>query len=377
MGNNNTLVDMIGFTVGNLTVVQRDLSKKSRDGAYWLCQCGCGNPELKSIKGGDLRAGRRKSCGKCKQFETIGKTFGRLTALEVAPNYAQEHGLTSNHIYYKCQCSCGNISYVDGTYLRNGHTQSCGCYGKEQAVKSRALDLTGQVFGRLTAMYPVVGEGCRAWRCKCSCEEGVECTVTTNSLTKGTTQSCGCLQREAVRNRAKDLTGQVFGYLTALYPTDKRRSGCVVWKCKCSRDGNECEVASDKLMYGDTRSCGCLASAGEANITTVLQENDIVFEQQKTYADFISTKGTGWKYRYDFYLPEHNRLIEFDGIQHYEPREYFGGAERFKEQQETDQLKNEYALEHNIPLVRIPYWEKDEITLEMLLGDKYLVYKKS
>lgn len=36
-------------------------------------------------------------------------------------------------------------------------------------------------------------------------------------------------------------------------------------------------------------------------------------------------------------------------------------------------MKNEWAKEHNIPLVRIPYWERDKITLDMILGDKYLV----
>jgi len=39
----------------------------------------------------------------------------------------------------------------------------------------------------------------------------------------------------------------------------------------------------------------------------------------------------------------------------------------------SDKEKNEYALSNNIPLVRIPYWERDNITLEMIMGDKYLV----
>jgi hypothetical protein len=44
-----------------------------------------------------------------------------------------------------------------------------------------------------------------------------------------------------------------------------------------------------------------------------------------------------------------------------------------EDQQIRDRLKNQYAKEHNIPLVRIPYWERDKITLDMILGDKYLV----
>ena len=41
--------------------------------------------------------------------------------------------------------------------------------------------------------------------------------------------------------------------------------------------------------------------------------------------------------------------------------------------QKRDKIKNEYALSHNIPLVRIPYWERDKITLEMILGSTYEV----
>lgn len=47
----------------------------------------------------------------------------------------------------------------------------------------------------------------------------------------------------------------------------------------------------------------------------------------------------------------------------------------FKERQEYDKIKNKYALEHNIPLVRIPYWEQKNITLNMLLYDDNFIVK--
>ena len=66
------------------------------------------------------------------------------------------------------------------------------------------------------------------------------------------------------------------------------------------------------------------------------------------------------------------RLIEFDGEQHYrgDIRGYWNSLNRVKE---SDKIKNNYCLKHNIPLVRIPYWERQNITLEMLLGNKYLI----
>ena len=64
-------------------------------------------------------------------------------------------------------------------------------------------------------------------------------------------------------------------------------------------------------------------------------------------------------------------MIEFDGEQHYkEVSQWRTSLETIKRR---DKEKNEYALSHNIPLVRIPYWERDNITLDMIMGDKYLV----
>ena len=84
-------------------------------------------------------------------------------------------------------------------------------------------------------------------------------------------------------------------------------------------------------------------------------------------------------YRFDFAIVDKNnnilRFIEYDGMQHYYDTwgawEYEGSLST---QQIRDNRKNQYALSHNIPLVRIPYWERDNINLEMIMGDKYLIH---
>lgn len=57
----------------------------------------------------------------------------------------------------------------------------------------------------------------------------------------------------------------------------------------------------------------------------------------------------------DFYIPEYKLGIEYDGIQHYKPRTYFGGEKQFKIQQQRDLRKDRYCKEHGIKLIRIPY----------------------
>lgn len=60
-------------------------------------------------------------------------------------------------------------------------------------------------------------------------------------------------------------------------------------------------------------------------------------------------------------MPELKILIEYDGIQHYFPIEFFGGEKSLKETQKRDEEKNQYALENNYKLFRIPYYDIDSI----------------
>lgn len=76
-------------------------------------------------------------------------------------------------------------------------------------------------------------------------------------------------------------------------------------------------------------------------------------------------------YRFDFYLPEYNRLIEFDDIQHFQEREFF--SDTFEEIYLRDKIKNEYCKNKGIPLVRIPYWKLSDLTIKDLLERKYEV----
>lgn len=111
---------------------------------------------------------------------------------------------------------------------------------------------------------------------------------------------------------------------------------------------------------------------GEANIQRVLEKNGIKFEKEKKFNDCITKEG--YQYRYDFYLPQYNRLIEFDGEQHFG---YKGTGwdtkEKFERTQASDKIKNQYAYIHNIDLIRIPYTKRNNITLNDLLGNQYLI----
>lgn len=237
---------------------------------------------------------------------------------------------------------------------------------------SKIKEITGMTFGRLTVIKKAKSKNGLVWECECSCPEHTHIFVRGADLRNGHTKSCGCLKRELTSTRRRnDLTSQVFGRLTVLYDTAQRsKDGSIIWKCQCEC-GNQCDIRSTYLVNGDTKSCGCLNSAGEANIQKILEENHIAYEKQKSFNDLKSI--SDHKYYYDFYLPDYNRLVEFDGEQHYKSSSGWNSYEHLQKVQERDKIKNNYAFQENIDLVRIPYCERDNISLELLLGNKYLL----
>jgi hypothetical protein len=119
-----------------------------------------------------------------KFIDLTGKKYGRLTVLERAENNAW------NQTRWLCRCECGKQKVIDGTPLKDGRTQSCGCLHDSMNFK----DITGQVFGRLTVIERAgTKHNCAAWKCKCVC--GKEKIVSRHCLMHGT-ESCGCLNRE-------------------------------------------------------------------------------------------------------------------------------------------------------------------------------------
>lgn len=106
-------------------------------------------------------------------------------------------------------------------------------------------------------------------------------------------------------------------------------------------------------MNGYKCRCGKrVESEGEKRISGYLTSKNIKFIKQHSFP--------GCEYerplKFDFYLPELNLCIEYDGEQHFEPVEVFGGMEAFIKTQTRDKIKNDYCLKNKINLLRIPYY---------------------
>lgn len=292
--------DLTGQRFGSLTVLERDFSVKD---TQWWCRCDCG--VIKSVRASNLRSGHTKSCGRrsktCYQRpykDLMGMTFGKLTVLRKD----DERSDGNMGIWWLCQCDCGTIKSIQASHLIHGSAKSCG--------------------------------------------------------------QTGCKERPS-----QDLVGQRYGYLTVIdYAEDitemvklrrKSKKADKFWKCKCDC-GNITYATGNALKNGHKRSCGCkrYESGGEDMIKHQLDMLHIDHIRECHFDSLIGIGGL--PLRYDFYLPMYNICIEFDGQHHFQPVQIFGGQEYFEKTIHHDQLKNEYCKEHNIQLIRIPYWKTDE-----------------
>ena len=369
--------DLTNCRQGKITFLKPSQRKNGR--IYWWTICDCGNIQ-------ELRADTKsQSCKNCRYKEQTKKTIGKPKKDLINQKFGKLMVLyptqdNNGRLIWHCKCDCGKECDVSTTNLTTGHTKSCGCLRKEEAHKTglkNLIDLTGQTFGYLTVLKDSKERRGKdvLWECQCVCGKIVK--VATNDLKIGSTKSCGCKKQDLnSQTRINKMIGQKFGKLTVLaWDETKNIDNSYNYICKCEC-GNLKIANGVDLRNGSVASCGCLTkSLGEQNIRKILKDNNIPFESEKTFNDciFPDTKKAA---RYDFYI--NNRLIEYDGRQHFEGWRWGGNSiqdqlDSLNKIRQHDQFKNKYALEHNIPLVRIPYTQRDNITLDMLLGDQYLV----
>lgn len=217
--------------------------------------------------------------------------------------------------------------------------------------------------------WTVIGESneTKKWKCQCDC--GTVRNVLISALKSNHSKSCGCLRKiRASEVHSIDLTGKKIGQLEVLERVPKAeinntKHRYIIWKCRCSC-GNIINISSDNLKR--QKSCGCIKSFGEQEIKKILDENNITYIREFKFKELGNL-------RFDFYLPDFNRLIEFDGIQHFITIDYFGGLETLEKYQKNDFLKNQFAKQNNIDLVRIPYYLQGNITKDILLDTSYLI----
>lgn len=244
----------------------------------------------------------------------------------------------------------------------------------------KVINEIGNNYGRLTVIERVESKNSRAqWLCKCEC--GNQIVVCGKLLRNGHVRSCGCLKKEKTieRNTSKvgNLIGKRFGKLVVLSKGEpiKKTSGKNVqtWVCQCDC-GNVCEVQTQYLQNGDTASCGCSHSKGEAEITRFLNINHINYKKEFVLKNFKYENNS--TPRFDFALFDNDEnllcLIEYQGSIHFK---YDGSGwntkENFEIRKRHDEEKAAYCKNNNIILYTINYLDDTKEKMEEIYSEQY------
>ena len=221
---------------------------------------------------------------------------------------------------------------------------------KQTRQSKPRVDITGKRYGRLIPQYYIKGG---KWHCICDC--GNELDVDTRNLNSNHTQSCGCLQKEKAANNVIDMSGYEDDNFKVIERDGSSKGGVARWKCICKHCGNIFTTEGANIRSGESKSCGCIHSRGEQIITQMLIEEGCEFSTQYTFPDLVGVNGGRLRFDFAIFLNgKLDKLIEFNGLQHYKRPEGSWGKE-WDNLIENDKKKQEYCKKHCIPLTIIKY----------------------
>lgn len=274
---------------------------------------------------------------------------------------------------------CGKTFESRIDLINGGQVKSCGCrktltstinayiMGKNNIWSGK--DISGQKFGSLIALYPTEkrekSSGGVYWLCQCDC--GGTRLATTYSLESGHVKYCPeCM----AYRQALSHVGKRFGKLVITEIAKEGRASnngllCFA-ECDC---GNIIKIPiSFILRKNGQQSCGrCVVSKGENKVKKTLEDMGVYFLQQENFDKTFKRPDTTRCCFADFYLPNQNIVIEYNGEQHYHPVEYFGGEQGFIKLKDRDRWKKQFYYNHNLKLIVIPYTDYENISVEYLI----------
>jgi hypothetical protein len=156
------------------------------------------------------------------------------------------------------------------------------------------------------------------------------------------------LTTEEFITKSKNIHGDRYDYSLTNYKNNRTKIKVL---CKIHK---EFEVTPNDHMSKKSGCPTCQTSKGEISVENYLKENGIKFVKQHIFKDCRNQLPLP----FDFYLPDFNTCIEYDGALHFKSIEWFGGDETLLKTKKRDYIKNEYCKKNGIKLIRIKYDDK-------------------
>jgi len=267
------------------------------------------------------------------------------------------------------------ICPIHGEFKMTPHTHismksGCPKCGKEQAGESNRkswdiihkelLDVHGDRYEYDSSSYSYVN---RKIRIKCSKHGWFKQQVSTHKGGGGCRKCQDELSGDRTRvtkkdfiGRAKKMHGSKYDYSNVVFK-DQYTSVKII----CDIHGEFEQKPRDHYRGSGCQSC--IESRGESAIRVYLDNHNIKYETQKTFEGMIDDRPL----KCDFYLPDFNLVIEYNGKQHYEPVELFGGIDGFVETVKRDKIKKKFCQDNGINFKVIHHEENITDRLEEIL----------
>jgi hypothetical protein len=154
--------------------------------------------------------------------------------------------------------------------------------------------------------------------------------------------------------RAKNIHGDKYDYSLVKY---EHNEGKITILCKYH---GEFEQTAYHHLNRKQGCPNCKSSVGENTVKKYLDDNKIKYIKQYRFNDCKNKQPLP----FDFYLPDYNMCIEYDGEQHFKPHIFFGGDVGFELLKINDYIKENYCINNNIKLLRIKYDENVDQSLD-------------
>lgn len=287
-------------------------------------------------------------------------------------------GMEAKHLF---RCSCGNEFETTFAKFQNRNKRQCNKCGRKRSHDQSRHNIE------------FIKEQIASFGCMClsdkyinykekltmQCECGNVYQQSYTNFIHGTHHCQKCSRKIANEAKNKYTYEYVYEYLQEhgsilLTPKTEKFIGYksdIEIECSCGEKfSTTLEIV---LAYNKTKCRSCKAqnspiSRGERYIKNYLLDKGFDFYQEYSFSDCKDK----YVLRFDFAVVVNDRLklIEFDGIQHFKPYDYYGGEEYYQKVLRRDNIKNKYCEDNNISLLRIPYTEIHNIDV---LLDEYLV----
>ena len=354
-----TFVDEVKNINPNIEIIGEHINSKTKI----KCRCIVDNYEWEATPSNLLKG---RGCPECKRLK-IGKSNIKTTQQfidelqKVNPNITiiDEYVNSSSKISYRCNI-CGYIHKATPSHLLRGN----GCpkceIKKISLLKSKSHKEFMSEIKECNHKVEIIGKYINQnTKIKCKCLEcGKEWLAYPSNLLKG--QGCSDCYGTHLKT-TKDFISEMKHINPYIEIVGEHVNNATKIKCKCLKCCKEFESTPAHLI-SDYGCPYCHISKGERAILKYLDNKNFNYIFQHRFDKCKNERPLP----FDFYLPDYNMCIEYDGEQHYRPIEFKGVSKEqsvinYEFQKQKDEIKNKYCQDNKIKLIRIPYWEFDNI----------------